>query len=325
MRLQRTIILIIALFGAGLAGFLAWLFTSEAPQQVAEVTEVAPPPPPAMTDILVAARDIRIGTKLQRDDLAWSPVLDSALRAEYITRPQPPEKEESEAAPADDGIAVLPVELPQQEESQAQEEAEVLDGMVEWIGDVALVAIAAGTPITGGLVSDSFFSALITPGMRAVSVNIGIAAAVDGLISPNDRVDVILNRNINPAEGANTSGGSEGFHNRLISELLIPGARVLAVNQDFAAERGVFETVRGALAGDGSQAQARQIITLELSPEDALILESSQKEGALSLALHSFVGGGGGQAQTQPNQRYQFIRVVRGGRGENIPVRKLAP
>jgi Flp pilus assembly protein CpaB len=84
-----------------------------------------------------------------------------------------------------------------------------------------------------------------------------------GFILPNDRVDVLLTRDI--------SGGNGGPKN-IVSGIVLEDVRVLAVDQVAHQEKDQ-QTVVGKTA------------TLELTPVQAELLAQSQQSGTLSLAL----------------------------------------
>ena len=131
----------------------------------------------------------------------------------------------------------------------------------------------AGEPIRrdklfkGG--NSGYLSAILTPGYRAVAINIeGSGATTAGnFILPNDRVDVIR---IYRDEDAAKTGSGDAF----VSETLVTNVRVLAIGQN-AQDKGGQPFATGATA------------TLELDPHQAETVILAQRVGQLSLVLRS--------------------------------------
>lgn len=299
MRLQRTIVLILAVFGAGLVGFLVYFFTLDEPepeqppqvvvidpetgepvidpetgQPVVMPATEAPPPPPPMTDILTVTRDIAVGETLRVGDLTWTSWLDTDLTGEHITRIERPE------------------------------------AIRELTGDIATAAIFATTPVAVAQILDvsssNVFATLITPGNRAITIPVSATSSVAGLIEHNDRVDVIFTR---------SGGAGDGFGAPPASEVLITNARILAVDQSYGQ---ILELT----AGGGIPST----VTLELSPEAAVLLESKRPEGSFSLVLRGTAAAAEPQTRVVPQEEEgKFVRVVRDGVTQIIPVREGEP
>ncbi len=244
---MRLIILLVAAAAAIGAVFL--VRTVQAPSQAtaAEVTAVAAEPVKIPTkQILVANAAIPVGKFVGLDDLKW--------------------QEWPADAPTDSFV-------------DKEAEPEALEKMV---GAVARQELVAGEPVTHGKLvqpgTSGFMSVMLTPGMRAVSVQIEAETAAGGFIQPNDRVDVIVTRELQD-KGA---GGSalQGVR----SDLILSNIRVLAI-----------DAIYGAPLGDGGDAaktgQGAAIIgsraTLELTERDATLLNTARKAGDISLTLRS--------------------------------------
>jgi pilus assembly protein CpaB len=101
---------------------------------------------------------------------------------------------------------------------------------------------------------------LLNPQMRAVAVPVNEIAGVGGLIYPGDRVDVFFTRQPDEAMP--------------YVELLVQGARVLAVGLDMNVGKDKPAVVRSA--------------TLEVSPLQAQKLSLATTVGQISLALRHF-------------------------------------
>ena len=112
----------------------------------------------------------------------------------------------------------------------------------------------------------------ITPTMRAVSMSIGGAAGVSGLVQPNDRVDVI---------------GSFTFPSRkdpqqmeAVTLTVLQDVTVVATGQTLAKEAGEGDRSRGA-AGYST-------VTVEVTPREAeLLVFVDNMRGHLTLSLRN--------------------------------------
>ncbi len=104
-------------------------------------------------------------------------------------------------------------------------------------------------------------SAVLTEGMKAVSIRVNDVLGVAGFVLPGDRVDILLSRNVR-----NVQGGDEAF-----VDVLLQGVKVLAIDQ-VADESKENPTVAKA-------------VTLEVSTKDAQKLTLAAGIGQLSLAL----------------------------------------
>jgi len=151
------------LFAVGLvalvAGFaLAGLWIWESGSGDRGVAGVRTPP----VTILVAAADIRPGTLLRAEDMAWKPIAANK---------------------------VPPAAIAQQPGAER-----IL------LGAVARRNFAAGEALVpGGVVKPGdrgFLAAVLSPGMRAVAISVDASTSTAGLIQPGDYVDVILAQNV---------------------------------------------------------------------------------------------------------------------------------
>ena len=227
MNTQRVIVLGIALVAAGAAAFMVRsLIGGGTPQSHASVAPAAPPI--AMSEVLVASSNLQPGQKLTPDLVRWEKWPTTSVDASFITH----------AAVSSPEEAVK--------------------------GTVVRAPILAGQPVVNTSIvhgdAAGFMAAMLTPGMRAVSIVISAESGAGGFILPNDRVDVILTRKF------------EGTPPRVASKAILSNVRVLAVDQTFTQAKDT-RTVIGKTA------------TVELTPEQAELISSAQGAGQLSLAL----------------------------------------
>jgi len=132
------------------------------------------------------------------------------------------------------------------------------------------------TDIEGGGRSLKGLSSIITHGMRAVSLSVGGAAAVSGMLQPSDRVD-LLGTFAFPSKRA--AGEME-----TVTLTVLQDVTILATGQKMA-NQALLSRRQGARRPSGS---GYNTVTLEVTPEEAEILVFAQKlKGSLTLALRN--------------------------------------
>ncbi|HXJ02958.1 MAG TPA: Flp pilus assembly protein CpaB [Micropepsaceae bacterium] len=229
MNLMRFAILGVAFIAAAAAVLLArGMLGGGTP-----ATQAAVPPPVATVEVLVASKDIGAGHSLDPGAVQWEAwPKKSVPSAGFITKDTQPD-----IAKAVTGVVVRS-------------------------------PLVVGQPITDASIvrtgSAGFLAATIKQGMRAVSVPVNVDTGAGGFILPNDRVDVMLSRDI--------SGGS-GIKN-FASETILRDVRVLAMDQTAQPQKD-------------QQSVVAKTATLELMPEQAELLVRSHQMGVLSLALRA--------------------------------------
>ena len=224
MNTQRMLILGMAAVAAGGAALLARGLMGGGTPKVA----AAMPSPVAMSEVLVAASDVQPGQHLDGAQVRWQSWPRKSVDSSFITRDRSPNLT----------VAVN--------------------------GTVARAPIVAGEPITDAKIVHSdaagVMAAMITPGMRATSMNVTTDTGSGGFILPNDRVDVI------------TTIQTSEQPKRYRSETLLQNLRVLAMDQTYKEDKGQKVIVA-------------KTATLEVTPEQAEMIAHAQMSGSLSLEL----------------------------------------
>jgi pilus assembly protein CpaB len=231
MKAARIVVLGVALAAGGIAAFLASGHHEAAPPPP------PPPPPLATVDILVAKNDLGRGQLITEGDVDWQTWPQASANPSFVKKTDRP------------------------------------DAISQFVGAVVRIPVAAGEPIRDPAVvfakGSGFLAAVLTQGMRAVSMEITPENGAGGFILPDDHVDVLLTRHDKAAE--KLSGVD-----KIISEAILRNVRVLAIDQ------GVEEK-------PGQKVVVGRTATLELSPDQAETLEMSRQLGSLSLVLRSLV------------------------------------
>jgi pilus assembly protein CpaB len=161
MKPARVIVLVIAVVSGGIAAILAGR-SPEGPR-IPLVTKLE------TSDVLVAAADIPIGTKLSAQDLRWQTWPTSIVGGGFVRKDQQP------------------------------------DAIGELTGSIARGTFSAGEPIRESKLvkanGSGFMAAILPQGMRAASVEVSPDSGAGGFILPNDHVDVILTRREKTSSG----------------------------------------------------------------------------------------------------------------------------
>ncbi len=261
----RLIILVVAAAAAIGAVFL--VRTVQQPQEATANPTPAVAPEPArmpMKLILVANATIPVGKFVSLEDLSWQEWPADAQTESFIDK---------------------------------EKEPEALEKMV---GAVARVDVIKGEPATKAKLvhpgTSGFMSVMLTPGMRAVSVEIEAETAAGGFIQPNDRVDVIVTREVD----TNKTGASGGLGIR--SDMILTNIRVLAIDT-------LYGTPPAEDAEEPATGQGAAIIgsraTLELTERDATLLNTARKAGDISLTLRSIADMAAPQGATGAGRVYR--------------------
>lgn len=133
-----------------------------------------------------------------------------------------------------------------------------------------------GQPITWERLYQSedpgFLRGALTPGMRAIAVRTAADNAASGFILPNDRIDLMLTHSM-AVQLRNRIGEEQVPAIETTSETILTDLRVLAVDQRVSEFEG------GAAVG--------KTILLEVTPEQAQIIETAKVMGTLTLVLRS--------------------------------------
>ena len=163
----------------------------------------------------------------------------------------------------------------------------------ELIGRVPNVSIEAGKIILEGMLFSSTSSAglafAISPGMRALTMNVNEVSGVAGFIAPGSYVDILFS--------------SKDESGRFNSRIVLQHTHVLAVSQD-------------RVASDDAKAHLATSVTLEVSPRQAELLEAARMSGSLSLVLRNQADAAGDSSdatQTQTKSSTENgVEVIRG-------------
>jgi len=259
MNVMRIAILGVAAIAAGAAALLVrGVLGGGTP-----ATQAAAPPVVITTEVLVASRDIVPGHILSVDLVRWEPWPKSAVSSSLITKDKQPD----------------------------------IAKAVE--GTVVRAPLVAGQPITDANIvhagAAGFLAATLTPGMRAIGMTVTAQTSAGGFILPNDRVDVVLTREL--------AGG--GNPKQYESTTILRDVRVLAVDQTSHQEKD-------------QQSVVGKTTTVELTPVQAELMAHAEQTGVLSLTLRA-LGDSSGDPTTGDTARPRPAQVA-GSNGDKSAV-----
>jgi pilus assembly protein CpaB len=255
-------------------------------------------PPRPQVRVLVAKRDLKIGDRIQAEDVTWQAYPQESASAAFITGG--PVK----ASLVDKAEAALSGD-PQ------------IQGLT---GDLVLEPIAAKEPLTmrklvkGG--AGGFMAVKLPAGMRAMATPVTVESGAGGFILPGDHVDVI--EDIKLTSGQSQGGGTPA--NPILSKTILRNITVLAIDQAPEPKPGA-STLVGATA------------TLQIPEADIDLLAKAREEGTLQLALRSHADmdgppGAAVVAEAQPRHAMRLgalqteisVRIYRGAKATDVKV-----
>lgn len=245
MRLIIVGIIILALGVAGVSTYLIQSFRVPEAQQEMHRKLIAP-----KKYVLVAARNLDIGERIQAPDMTWQPWSDESLIGDYVVRD---EYEDIDPAEKSDFFINARVRYP----------------------------MVAGEPLLAKKVfqreAPGFMAGKLSPGMRAVTLRVREDTASGGYIFPGDFVDVLLTHTLatqvrDPA--AQRDGAQELQVLSTLTETILTRKRVISIGQQ---------------SGTNIEGNAMVVpsITLEVTRKESEMLTVATRMGELSLVLRS--------------------------------------
>ena len=246
MNVNRIAILGVALV-AGAAAFFLMIGNQgeDAPVRIVE------PVKEETVRVLVANRDLTRGERFTLEDSKWVAWPKAALQPTFIT----------------------------------DENAEAREGLT---GAIARSLIVTGEPVVDAKIvragSSGLMSAILSPGMRAVTVRVTPETSSGGFILPGDRVDIHYTESDDNDETVITT--------------LRENVRVLAVNTTYS-ENTETANIEG------------KTVTMEMTPDDAeFFMLARNSRGTIQLTLRSIFEPDTAVVQRQRGD----IQVIRYGR-----------
>lgn len=137
-------------------------------------------------------------------------------------------------------------------------------------GAVVRKGLVAGQPITDAQVvrpgEQGFLAAVLSPGMRAVSIQVNAITGISGFVLPGDRVDMVLTHTVPTPDRRQA---------RHVSETVLQDIRVIAVDQK--------------IDDTSNKASVAKTVTFEVTPKQVEKIGIISKIGKISLSLRPIV------------------------------------
>ncbi|HAW48246.1 MAG TPA: Flp pilus assembly protein CpaB [Roseovarius sp.] len=286
---MRLIFGLVLLVGIGLAGFATYMaknYIEQYQQQLAQERKQRAPEIETV-DVLVAARDLKYGEKLEKD----------AVKSVKYPKSSLPEGIFTEAT------ALFPEET--------RDPREVLRSMVE--GEVILAGKVTDPGEPAGIGSR------LASGMRAFAIEVDAKSGVSGFLRPGDRVDVYWTGSVGKGN-MRTEGNSTGSVTKLI-ESRMP---LVAVDQSADMDRDEARiartvTVEATPQQVASLAQAQSTGRLSLSLVGALDQTTSE---VIEVDQYRLLGIEAAEAPKPPQMEEErcTIRTRRGSEVVMTPI-----
>ena len=291
----RIIVLAVAAVAA-IGLFVMMRHMASGPKPTTVIAAPAPVEKPT-AQVLVARRDLPVGTRITPADVGWQSWPMEGLNPSFITDGSAP------AAPP----APTPTGKAADKAAKAVKAAASMlsgSGAIQSVtGAVVREPILSGEPVTerkivrGG--EGGYMAVVLQPGMRAMALPVTVETGAGGFILPGDRVDVLQNRRVD-----NPGGG--GSAQETVATVIMRNLRVLAIDQTTEPQKDAKAMV-GAVA------------TLEVPAGDEEVMSRAKSQGDLVLALRSYADAGGpsGRGAGGDNTR---VRVWRAGQASEVTV-----
>lgn len=236
MRQRNIFIIAIAVF---LAMGTVYIARSWLASQRVQVVQEQPKPVQQGLSVLVAAHDLATGSFIRPEDVRWQAWPEGQVADNYLLK----DKDQPESLS----------------------------------GAVVKLRIAAGEPVTNNRVikpgDRGFLAAVLTPGMRAVSVPVTPTSEISGLVFPGDHVDLILAHQVKIVA---PKGSDVPDQSAFASETIQTDLRVLAIDQSTVDIEG-----KPSLAHN---------VTFEVTPKQVEAIEVASMIGQLYLSLRGLPG-----------------------------------
>jgi len=241
----RIVLFAMMVLGLGGFGIIAWVSTRQPPAMAAvDPLKAAEPEPVARVEalkpvaklmVLVAGRAVRAGSLLKPEEITAREIAEESLP-----------------------------------EGTSQDTVANRHALV---GAMVRRATPAGEPLLAANImrpgDHGFLAAVLSPGMRAVTIGVDAVSGTAGLIWPGDRVDVIMTQTIDDP--------SLPLGRRVAAETVQRNARVIAIDQ---------QMVQGALPG-GAEGNTARTVTIEVTGEQVQRIQVATRIGRLSLSVRS--------------------------------------
>ncbi len=153
------------------------------------------------------------------------------------------------------------------------------------------------------------FASTLPTTMRAVTIDVNTLNSINGLVRPDDRVDVLLTGSFGPKSGVSSQRQHEVLP-------LLHLAKVLATGHRFLGEHlADQQQEQGGVPDQASLPMQYSTVTLEVTPQQASELILAQQVGTLRVVLSNLRTPGPGNLQVPRMDQSQLLAKLTGGAG----------
>lgn len=208
----------------------------------------------ATEQVLATSVDLSAGTLLRAQDITWKPV-----------------------------VMIAPDEIARPAVSEIQAKPDIVETTAASVyGAVLRHPLAAATAIHRGDIvkpgDRDFLQVVLTPGARAIAIPVATGGASTGLLTPGDRVDVMLTQNFK--NDTTDDSKNTPITRRSVGEIIVQNLRVLAI--DAPDTKAI-----GTAAANPATGNFGRTVTLEVTPDQAQTINVAAELGKLSVTLRS--------------------------------------
>lgn len=251
-----------------------------------------------VTQVLVAAKDLKIGDTLEPASYKWQDWPENSVFQGAIVKSSIPE--DAQKTP--------------------------LTGRLKR-------SVSIGEPIMQSLVVEeekgNFVAATLSPGMRAMAIKVKAESSVGGFLSPNDHVDVILTYDLRLPSDERVRDASATVINRRAAQTILENVRIVAVDQKakeiekVAVARTVTLEVNPRQAEQLALAEAMGTLSLALrrigdnsTQFDGDKIPESTTDIRMSNVMQELLGN-----ENSAGVQSRVVRVYNGAASQDIVVR----
>lgn len=222
-------------------------------------------------EILIAAKDLKVGRELRSGDLKWQVWPEDTLFIGAITR------------------------------NENEQPAEAVTGKI-------LRNLSEGQPVHMSLVAEDdkgdFLSANVLKGMRAVGVSVRSHILADRLFRPGDFVDVMVTYRVRI--NGRTNPEAKSLVSRYATETVIENVRILAIDNN---DTKAIDEEEDGKKKKKKKSSKKASVTLEVTPDAAEQLVLADRMGDIGFALRS-IGDNGDQGTDRRTTDVSMSKVL---------------